>query len=500
MVHSASSRDEKQPPKPCGETGKGAAPRNGAGDCVVMLWDDNVARRGQVAEIVARCGARLFEPGAEVSSPSRDSVRIVLVAVLGSSGVLLQDAERLQRASVLGLKVLAYGDGISAWSVTDQCRALLLGACVLLDSARPDFDARLVRELGSVLGELTAARAERAKLKARFADLGLVAESRSMLRLFRLILRLAQLSDLPVLISGESGTGKELVARAIHRLDARRAGGPFIAVNCAAISAGLAESELFGHRRGAFTGAERERKGLLRAAGGGVLFLDEISEMSLELQAKLLRVLQEGRVISVGDEREEALNARVLAASNRDLSAMVSDGRFRSDLFHRLNVIPVRVPAVRDRPEDIEPLVRHFIQKHQSLTAEPCVATGEFSEALRRIDLPGNARQLENIVRQALVRRIAGEPLGLRDLSTDVWQQVCACESQRETKPHEADARPGLIGILSSNGWNLSKSLGHCEREMIRAALTRSNGNQSRAAHLLGITPRSIYNKLHRPS
>jgi DNA-binding NtrC family response regulator len=497
MLRSASSRDEKQPP--AARSGRGDAPPDGAGDRVVTLWDDNVERHGRVAEIVARCGARLVEPDAD-ASPNQDNVRIALVAVLGSSGVLPQDVETLQRANALGLKVLAYGDGISAWNVTDQCRALLLGACVLVDSAQPDFDARLVRELGSVLRELTAARAERAELKERFARLGLVAESRAMLRLFRLILRLAQLSDLPVLISGESGTGKELVARAIHRLDARRASGPFIAVNCAAISAGLAESELFGHKRGAFTGADRERKGLLRAAGGGVLFLDEISEMSLELQAKLLRVLQEGRVISVGDEREEPLNARVLAASNRDLSAMVADGRFRSDLFHRLNVIRVRVPAVRDRPEDIEPLVRHFIRKHQSLTAEPCVATREFSEALRRIDLPGNARQLENIVRQALVRKAVGEPLGLQDLSTDVWQQVCACGSAHETKPHESDPRPGLVGILSSNGWNLSKSLGHCEREMIRAALTRSNGNQSRAAHLLGITPRSIYNKLHRPS
>ena len=195
--------------------------------------------------------------------------------------------------------------------------------------------------------------------------LGSVGESQAMMAVFHTVLRVSPLSDMPVLITGETGTGKELLAHAIHQLDPKRCHGPFIALNCSALSPGLAESELFGHRRGAFTGADRERKGLIRAAEGGVLFLDEIGELDDALQAKLLRVLQENRVLGIGDDQEVAVNVRIIAATNRNLDAMVQQRTFRADLFHRLNVLAIHIPPLRERPADLKPLIEHFLEKHQ---------------------------------------------------------------------------------------------------------------------------------------
>ena len=181
------------------------------------------------------------------------------------------------------------------------------------------------------------------------------------------MIRISRVSDVPTYITGETGTGKELLAKAIHSLDAKRRSGPFVAVNCSAISPGLAESELFGHRRGAFTGADRDRKGLIRAAQGGVLFLDEIGDLDAALQTKLLRVLQENRVLAVGEERDVPIDVRVVAASNRNLLAMVANGTFRADLFYRFTVLTVHVPPLRERRADIPPLIAHFVQKYQDL-------------------------------------------------------------------------------------------------------------------------------------
>ena len=197
-------------------------------------------------------------------------------------------------------------------------------------------------------------------------DMGMVGSSTAMMRVFRSVIRFSALSDLPVLIAGETGTGKEGLARALHRLDPKRRGGPFVAVNCGAIAASLAESEFFGHRRGAFTGADRDRKGLIRSAEGGVLFLDEIGELEASLQAKLLRVLQENRVLGVGEDREIQVNVRVVAATNRDLDQL-GQSQFRVDLFHRLNVLSIQVPPLSERADDLAPLTQHFLEKYRSL-------------------------------------------------------------------------------------------------------------------------------------
>jgi transcriptional regulator with GAF, ATPase, and Fis domain len=322
--------------------------------------------------------------------------------------------------------------------------------------------------------------------------LGIVGASRCMLALGRWLVKIGPMSELPVLITGETGTGKELVARAIHDLDPRRRSGPFVAVNCGALSASLAESELFGHRKGAFTGAMQDRRGLVRSAQGGTLFLDEIGDLEFGLQGKLLRVLQEHRVRGVGDDVEEAVSVRVLAATNRDLGAMVDQGRFRIDLFYRLNLLTLGVPPLAERRDDIERLVLHFVRKYGN--GRPLQVAPSLVTALRSIALPGNVRQLENLIRRAVVDAKEDGTLGIEQLPESVWDQVSRIAS--------ADAgdtgAQNWAAVLETHAWNLSRSLRTCERQFLKAALVRAQGNQSATARLLGVTPRSIYNKIRK--
>src|SRR5208337_4333510 len=246
-----------------------------------------------------------------------------------------------------GFKVVACEEGAGSWPIKTKCMPLLAGAVQLLDARSGEFPRDLRQ---GIMRSEAQKRSEDSEVKATMRRMGLVGESATMLRVFRSVIRFSTLSDLPVLITGETGTGKEGLARTVHRLDPKRGQGPFVAVNCGAISASLAESELFGHRRGAFTGAERERKGLIRSADGGVLFLDEIADLEVALQTRLLRVLQENRVLGVGEDAEVGVSVRVVAGSNRDLEQMIQQNRFRADLFHRLNVLSIHVPPLRDRP------------------------------------------------------------------------------------------------------------------------------------------------------
>ena len=332
--------------------------------------------------------------------------------------------------------------------------------------------------------------------------LGIIGESAEMMSVFRWVMRVSALSDFPVLISGETGTGKELIANALHRLDSKRRKGPFIAANCSVISAGLAESELFGHRRGAFTGADTDRKGLFRSAEGGVLFLDEIGELTESLQSKLLRVLQEQKVLGVGFDQEVPIDVRVIAATNRSLEQMVKQRRFREDLYHRLNVLAVTIPPLRDRQEDLQPLTEHFLKKYSALNhGHQRTASSDFVEALSQVQLSGNARQLENIVRSALLHKLDEAPLSLSDLTPAVWEQLSETNDLAKdglAPPAQVDLQPHFVSILDSNGWNLSKSLEYCERLLLQCALKIARGNQSQTARLIGITPRSVYNKLHK--
>jgi DNA-binding NtrC family response regulator len=404
-----------------------------------------------------------------------------------------------------GVPVVGYATDADAWPLARRCRILLAGCRALLDGRSPSFPSALRQALCRAWDESTRHDRDERLARAIMSAVGAVGESRAIVDLFRQLARISRLSDLSTLITGETGTGKELLARALHAHDAKRRTGPFVALNCGAVTPSLAEAELFGHRRGAFTGADRDRRGLFRAAQGGVLFLDEIGEMAPAIQAKLLRVLQERRVLAVGEDAEVPVNVRVIAATNADLRQRVTDGRFRADLFHRLNVLSLHIPPLRERRDDIAPLVAHFGRRHRELSggAEPEFRS-DFIEAIGRLELAGNARQVENLVRGALVHNDGAGPIGLDDLPSEVWRQLAHEDASAgaATGEHIAPAAPGLPAdpgaILAMHAWSLPRSLAACERELVAAALRAAEGNQSRAARLLGITPRSVYNKIRR--
>jgi DNA-binding NtrC family response regulator len=314
--------------------------------------------------------------------------------------------------------------------------------------------------------ELTALQTgiQRSQLKHDYPEI--LGHAPALLRCLHLLDRVVD-ADFPVLLLGESGTGKELVARALHRAGPRGR-GPFVAVNVAAISPGLLESELFGHRRGAFTGADRDRPGLFREAHGGVLFLDEVTEMDLELQAKLLRALETGLVRPLGGDRDERVDLRVVAATNRDPQAEVAAGRFRRDVYYRLAVVQIELPPLRERRSDIPELVAHFLAEAARArgAAAPRHAGRALLETMLRRQWPGNLRQLRNEVMR-LDALASGEELGAELLSAE--------------EPAPA-ARTLDLGAL--------------ERWAIQEALKSSGGNKAEAARLLGISRRALYNKL----
>jgi two-component system NtrC family response regulator len=297
---------------------------------------------------------------------------------------------------------------------------------------------------------------------------GIVGESRTMIDLSEVVRRIAPMPA-TVLIEGESGTGKELVARAIHRLSGRA--GHFAAINCGAITAELFESELFGHTKGAFTGALQARDGLFAYAEGGTIFLDEIGEMPLAMQAKLLRVLEERTIRPVGSNREQPVDVRVIAATNAELQTKVSGGEFREDLFHRINVISLRVPPLRERPEDIPVLARYFMHRVGSKMG---IAVPEIRESewlrLRQYSWPGNVRELRNVV----------ERCALLD------QRPSACLGGVATGEVPEDAAGDDLTLASF------------ERQHIRAVLRLSGGNKSKAARRLGISRKTLERKLRR--
>jgi transcriptional regulator with PAS, ATPase and Fis domain len=298
-----------------------------------------------------------------------------------------------------------------------------------------------------------------------------MAQSSAMRTVMGLIDR-AALCDTPVLLIGESGTGKELLARALHKRGPR-ATGPFVAVNCSAIPETLLESELFGHRKGAFTDARDDQRGLFQLAERGTIFLDEIGDMAPALQGKLLRVLQEREVHPLGSPVPVAIDVRIITATHRDLTSLVTEGRFREDLLYRINVIEVRVPPLRERSDDLEPLVRHLLDKHGAkLGKQNCSVSPEAMAVLRRHEWPGNVRELENVIERALVLG-AGTVIGLEDLP----------DSVREKPPSNA----GRIG---------GRRLADVEREHIIGTLKAVAGNKAAAARVLGLDRKTLYRKL----
>lgn len=465
----------------------------------VQIWDEDAARGRAIAAVIAACGAHpaycSLDETHRADARGEFDARAAVVP-LGVESPASAALELIQDLTRRAIRVVAYGDGTDRWALGARCRPLLAGACAVLDATAATFAIDLQAKLSSVLAAEAESRRENAQVCARLAELGLVGQTDAMTAIFRRVIRITALSDLHTLITGESGTGKQLLAEAIHQLDPKRRDGPFVPLNCGAISTGLAESELFGYRRGAFTGADRDRSGLVRAADGGVLFLDEVGELDLTLQTKLLRVLQDGRVLSLGDDRERLVSIRVVAATNRDLEEMVRQRSFRADLFHRLNVLSIHVPPLRDRPGDIGVLVRHFVAKYRHLRGGRAWTVGnDFITALAQDGLPGNARQVENLVRRALVHKEDDTPLGLADLPPEIWERAV---SHSTTPP--AHRELDFAHLLACHGGSLERALADCERSIIEAALRASDGNQTETARRLGITPRCVYNKLRKHS
>jgi two-component system response regulator PilR (NtrC family) len=306
--------------------------------------------------------------------------------------------------------------------------------------------------------------------------------SEGMRRILELVQRIAT-ARTTVLVTGESGTGKERIARAIHEASERR-DKPFLVINCGAIPEALMEAELFGHEKGAFTGAVASRRGIFRDAEGGTVLLDEIGELPAALQVKLLRVLQERKVRSVGASAEVAIDVRVLAATNRNVEEDVRTGRFRQDLYYRLNVIRIEVPPLRGRPEDVRPLAEHFLLRCAAeMNKDVRVFAADAVRALEAYAFPGNVRELENIVERA-VALATGPTLGLGDLP-------------REVSGAASQPTPNLVG-LPEDGCNLDDVLGEVERRLLLQALERSGGVRTQAAKLLGVTFRSLRYRLQK--
>jgi two-component system NtrC family response regulator len=324
------------------------------------------------------------------------------------------------------------------------------------------------RRLYSENRELREALQERHRIE------GIIGESGQMMEVLSLVHRVAA-SEATVLIRGESGTGKELIAKAIHYASPR-ASRPLIKVNCAALPESLLESELFGHEKGAFTGAVETRKGRFELADGGTLFLDEIGDLPLHLQAKLLRVLQEKEFERVGSSRTIRVNVRILSATHRDLETLMKESRFREDLFYRLNVVTLTLPALRERRQDLPLLIDHFVRIFAEKNRKKIRGlTGAARETLLRYDYAGNVRELENIIERAIVLT-RDDVIGAADLPLLI--------QETQTEKGKVSTLPAVVEGI--------------ERQMIRAALTRAGGVQTRAAEALGISERALRYKLRK--
>ncbi|HJL18885.1 MAG TPA: sigma-54 dependent transcriptional regulator [Sandaracinaceae bacterium LLY-WYZ-13_1] len=443
----------------------------------ILVCDDEAGLREMLSVLLRRAGYEVATTETEAAAVTRlrddgpfDAV-VTDLALPDGTGMDVLGAARAEDESVQVIVITAYG------GTEEAVEAMRLGAYDFIQ--KPFRNTELLALLEKALEKRQIVgenRLLRETLDGSFKLGRLLGKSPAMRRVMDLIRRIAD-ARTSVLLTGESGTGKEMVARAIHE-EGERADGPFVVVNCGALPEALMESELFGHEKGAFTGAIQRSEGLVRAASGGTLFLDEIGELPPELQVKLLRVLQERKVRPVGSQKEVEVDLRVVAATNRDLEAEVEAGRFRQDLFYRLNVIRLHLPPLRDRTEDIPLLAEHFVEKHAAMAGKPVSLSAEARRWLVSQRYPGNIRELENVIERA-VTLATGSEIVLDDLPD-------------EGEPRRAD--PGDVDL--TDGFDVDEYLGSIERELILRALERTGGVRTEAAKLLGVSFRSFRYRL----
>jgi two-component system, NtrC family, response regulator AtoC len=449
----------------------------------LLIVDDENALREAIAErladhrfIVEQAGSG--EQALERLAEFAFDILITDLRLPGIDGRKVIDAALERYPEIIPIVITGYG------TVKDAVNAIKQGAADFI--TKPfQFDA-LLHVVKSAL-EQRRLKSENAYLRSQLEEKyridGLVGQSRVMRDLLQLLETVAATSS-TVLITGETGTGKELAARAIHHNSPRRA-NRLIAINCSAIPETLLEAELFGHVRGAFTGAVGTRQGRLEQAHKGTLFLDEIGTMSPALQAKLLRVLQEREFERVGDSHTIKIDVRVIAATHSDLARMVADGTFREDLFYRLNVIPVQLPPLRERREDIPLLVQHFLQKLAGEAGRGAVTISQ--DALRRMmayHWPGNIRQLENACERALAFSQGRSQIDVHDLTPDIQNQPAPADSSEVWFPDD--------------GLDFERYIEGVELSLIRRSLERTQGNKRQAAKLLNLKRTTLIEKLKR--
>jgi two-component system response regulator PilR (NtrC family) len=446
----------------------------------ILVVDDERSMRELLAIVLKREGydVVLAENGrAAIEALEKGPVDLLIsdIKMPDMSGVdVLRAAKKLDQ-DVLGIMITAFA------STETAVEAMRLGAC---DYLSKPFDIDLLKMKVREKIENRALRQENVLLKRtlglshQFSNI--IGRSQAMLDVFRMIETVARTNS-TILLTGESGTGKGLVAQAIHFHSLRR-DKPMVSLNCGAMPETLLESELFGHMRGAFTGADSNKKGLLEVAEKGTIFLDEIGEMSAVMQVKLLRVLQERRFRRVGGLEELQADIRVVAATNQDLTKAVAEGRFREDLFYRLNVIPIVLPPLRDRREDIPLLAEHFLTKYAEEMQKPITAISRSAlDLLVRHDWPGNIRELENVLERAVA---------LEATPTILVESLPASLGHAAAGPRAAAA--AAPSEFPAGGFDLEAHVKEIERGYIAQALQRAGGVQVRAAELLGMSFRSF--------
>jgi two-component system response regulator HydG len=448
----------------------------------VLIVDEDSAVRSACCEIASTRG---FVPyGVDNLAAARSLLRGNSVDILildlktpAGAGLELLEEVKLLHPSIAVIVMTAYA------TITSAVEAMRTGAN---DYLTKPFE---LDDLAAVLSRAaerrsvdTANRRLREKLRGQQGLGNLIGNSPEMEKIYRILSKVSQTNH-PVLILGESGTGKELIARSIHS-NGSSSTKPFLPLDCGSLVPTLIESELFGHVKGAFTGATRNKDGLLASAEGGTVFLDEIGEMPLDLQAKLLRALQEKEIRPVGATHRVPITCRILAATNRDLSAMVEQGRFRKDLYYRLNVVALRIPPLRDRREDIPLLASHFLSRMNRNRTNKYVLSDDALRTMSEYAWPGNVRELENSIERACalcsgpVLRLGDLPTQLQDFHLNTWRTVTAVDEN--------------AGIKSSS----VTPLADLERQAILDTLRQLNGDKLTTARLLGIGKTTLYRKL----
>lgn len=370
-------------------------------------------------------------------------------------------------------------------SVETAIEAMKRGAADYMMKPFKNDEIRILIERAIAQRNLLRENVALRKQQAQQGDIGnMIGKSAAIEKVQQMIRRVAALPS-TVAVHGESGAGKELVARALHNLS-NRASKPFVAINCGGIPENLLESELFGHKKGAFTGAVEDKEGLFVVANGGTIFLDEIGEMPLMLQVKLLRVLDNNTVTPVGSTTDIKVDVRLISATNRDLEKMAEEGSFRSDLYYRLNVIPLHVPPLRERRDDIPLLCRHFVKQHaKNMGREALEISPEAQNALTGYHWPGNVRELGNVMERA-VALCGTEAIGLDDLP----------ENLRNYTP-ETGVSPAAAHV-PDEGMDMERLIADLEIDLLKQALEKSRYSQKKAARLLGLTPRSLRYRLQK--